>query len=150
MKWEGELTAARELKSVFYSLPLEQQLAWGETVLAIHHSCCQPMGKVIYAHYLASSWIPKLPFQLVYSTGRKKEARKVHQYPVILFVLPMKGIKLPYCRRNYGTEAWLPCCCVQDDGEEKRSRAPQDSQAIVSISILIQPLLAQFTALTTW
>lgn len=44
----------------------------------------------------------------------------------------------------------MPCCCVQDEGVEKRIRAPQDSQAIVSVSTLIQPLLAQFTALTTY
>lgn len=46
------------------------------------------------------------------------------------------------------TDSCLPCCCVQDEGVEKRRRAPHDSQAIISISILIQPLLAQFTALT--
>lgn len=41
----------------------------------------------------------------------------------------------------------LPCCCVQDGGVVKSIRDPHASQAIVSISTLIQPLLAQLTAL---
>lgn len=41
----------------------------------------------------------------------------------------------------------LPCCCVQDGGVEKSIRDPHASQAMVSISTLTQPLLAQLTAL---
>lgn len=41
----------------------------------------------------------------------------------------------------------LPCCCAQDGGVVKSIRDPHASQAMVSISTLIQPLLAQLTAL---
>lgn len=47
------------------------------------------------------------------------------------------------------TENNIPCCWFQDAGVEKRRRAPHASQDMVSISTLIQPLLAQFTAPTT-
>ncbi|KAJ6371630.1 hypothetical protein OIU77_002028 [Salix suchowensis] len=43
----------------------------------------------------------------------------------------------------------MPCCCDQDDGVENRRRVPQASHAMISISKLIHPLLAQFTELTT-
>lgn len=39
------------------------------------------------------------------------------------------------------------CCCDQDGGVEKSIRDPHASHAMVSISTLIQPLLAQLTEL---
>jgi hypothetical protein len=43
-----------------------------------------------------------------------------------------------------------PCCGVHEEGEENMSRAPHASHVIMSDSILVQPLLAQLTGLTTW
>jgi len=130
MQYVEELTIPIEQSNVLWNYQLILEEIWEEIVPMFHCTHCQSMDKVIYVHYPILSWRPRL------------------LSPLCKTILVRKFIQLSIFVNYFEKNNAIPWWWFQEAGVENKRRAPHSSQAMVSTSTLIQPLLAQLTALT--